>query len=254
MNNIETIQLAQTGPVAELILQRPERKNALNFPMYRALSAHLQALDKNPEVRCLILRGTDSCFTSGNDLQDFSADLDFAAGDNPILSFIKSWLAFSKPTLIACAGPAVGIGTTVLLHSDFVYAAPNSYFKLPFTSLGLCPEFGSSLMLPLRVGQLKANDWLMSGRRIEVAEAMAAGLLSEVVDDPIAKARQQAQVLAAQAPKALVQTKALLKQAFAQQLMDLIDLEAQTFTHLLQSDEFKEAAQAFFEKRAPRFS
>ena len=251
-NNLVLIDI-DTG-VMTIQLNRPDKKNALNLEMYRAMAAALSAAVDDIAVRVILFAGSEGCFTSGNDLADFANASDLLAANNPIVTFMTALSKCPKPVVVAVDGLAVGIGTTLLMHSDLVYASPAATFKLPFVSLGLCPEFGASFLLPRIVGYAKAAQWLLFGEFFSSTEALNTGLINDVVDAPLAYAKAQSIKLAQQAPAAVRSAKALMKAPLQPELDDVITTEIEMFTKALQGDEFKEAVTAFFEKRQPNFS
>ena len=242
------------GAVLSLSIARPKVKNALTMEMYQALADGLDRAVQDESIHVVLLTGSDGSFTSGNDLNDFQKLVDLDDPQNGLLQFMYKLAACPKAVVAAVDGVAVGIGTTLLMHCDFVYASPQANFSLPFVSLGLCPEYASSLLLPRIVGLRKANEMLMLGRPLNAQEAVTAGLINEVQDDVLAYAQKIAKHLAGQAPDALRQTKALLKSSKQLQLEDVIAEEIDVFKALLQGPEFAEAAAAFFEKRQADFS
>lgn len=249
-----SVLVSESQGVLELQLHRPERKNAINMAMYQALSTALTAAKDRDSVRAVILSGSDGCFTSGNDLQDFLNGIDGVVGDSPIAQFLWTFTTFPKPIVVAVDGLAVGIGTTLLLHCDFAYASSGSEFTLPFTGLGLCPEYASSFLLPRLVGYSKACEWLMLGDAISATDACAAGLINRVVEDPLFSARETAARLVALPPAALRSTKALLKSSVLPRAQKVMLSEADAFVKALQGAEFAEAVDAFFDKRPADFS
>lgn len=254
MTETGEIAVERRGAVLELMLNRPERKNALNFAMYSRLTEELTQAARDPQVRVVILHGAGGSFTSGNDLQDFARGLNLSPEDSPIVQFMLTLRDFPKPFIAAVTGVAVGIGTTLLLHSDFAYASPASEFRTPFAQLGLCPEYAASLFLPRLVGHRKANEWLMLGKTFNAQQAAEAGVINEVVEDPLATARKVAEQITQMAPAAVRATKALLRQPVADDVRQIMEEEIRVFSERLRSPEFAEAAAAFFEKRAPDFS
>ncbi|MFL0802034.1 MAG: enoyl-CoA hydratase/isomerase family protein [Agarilytica sp.] len=249
----EYIDVSDTGHVVELMINRPERKNALNLEMYQQLADEIKAAPDRG-VRVVLLHGAGDCFTSGNDLADFASGADLTSEDNPISRFIFAMLYCPIPIVVSVHGVAVGIGTTLLMHSDLVYADEEAQLRLPFVNLGLCPEFASSLVLPKLAGHVKAAEWLMLGDFFSANEARDVGLINEVVGSPLTKARAQAERLAKQPPAALRKAKALMKAPGRSALETVIHEEFKGFAEGLQGPEFAEAAAAFFEKRAPDFS
>lgn len=242
----EIIQRVHNG-VLELTLNRPEKRNALTEAMYIELKSILDEAKHNPEARVVLLSGQKFCFTAGNDLKDFM-EHPMEDDDAPVLRFLRTMADFPKPIVAAVNGPAVGIGTTLLLHCDLVYSGDSAVFQLPFVSLGLVPEFASSFLLPLKVGHVKAAEWLMLGKSFGPQEALEAGLINAVFGDEnyLQAAHQQAQLLAAQPPKAIELTKKLMKQHFMSITLNTIDDEARHFQAQLKSDEFRKAVSAFF--------
>jgi enoyl-CoA hydratase/carnithine racemase len=240
--------------IARVELVRPEKKNALTGEMYKQLAAALAAADADPQVRAILLHGTQDCFTAGNDLHDF---LQRPAGaEPPVVDLFKVLPNLAKPIVAAVGGPAVGIGSTMLLHCDLVYAADNARFQLPFVPLGIVPEFASTYLLPLLAGYQRAAELLLLGQPFTAAKAMDVGFVTEVVPagDLFPKAREAAQMLAALPPESLRLTKRLLKKRHGTAIGETIIEETNLFSERLSSPEAKEAMSAFLEKRKPDFS
>lgn len=247
-SNIPEIRCEQQSWGLSITLHRPERKNALSQAMYAELADLINQAADDDSIAVLVLQGAEHCFTAGNDLQDFALGKDLAGEDNPIFCFMKAWLGFHKPTVVACEGFAVGIGSTLLMYADFVYAHPDTVFKMPFVQLGLCPEFGSSFVLPRIVGAAVAKDWLMTGRAFSAQEALNAGFITAVSDEPINASNQQAARMAGLPKQALIRTKSLIDEPNKLGLEEVIRNEIEVFCALLQGDEFKQAVTAFFNK------
>jgi enoyl-CoA hydratase/carnithine racemase len=228
----------QQDGLLTLTLNRPDKRNALNTELYKQLVAALREAAADEEVHVLLLQGQQDCFTAGNDLADFMGKSSLEP-DDPILQFLHTLADFPKPVVAAVAGPAVGIGTTILLHCDLVYLGDNARLQLPFVELGLVPEFASSLLLPRLVGHLKAAELLLLAEAIDAEEALRLGLANKVVaaDGLLSFAREQGLKLAAKPPKALQKSKALLKQELKQAVHFVIDLEARAFAQALQGEE-----------------
>ncbi|MFN3596872.1 MAG: enoyl-CoA hydratase [Rubricoccaceae bacterium] len=241
------------GHVLRLTLARPEKKNALTRAMYAELARALAHAADDPAVRVALLAGEGGAFTAGNDLGDFVADPP-ADDASPVFQFLRAVSQFPKPLVAAVEGPAIGIGTTVLLHCDLVYAAPGARFQLPFVRLGLVPEAASSLLLPLVAGYVRAAEWLLLGEPFSAEDARAAGLVNDVVPEVRAHALERARALAALPPRAVRQTKALLGRTRRGPVAEAIRAEAERFTEALRSPEAHEAFTAFFEKRPADFS
>jgi enoyl-CoA hydratase/carnithine racemase len=254
MENSNWILSVRQGPVLELTINRPERKNALNLAMYQTLADQLRQAAVDGAVRAVVITGAGGCFTAGNDLEDFAQGERAVQPDAPLPQFMEALFTFPKPVLAAVDGVAVGIGTTLLLHCDLIFASPASEFRLPFAKLGLCPEFASSRLLPRLVGHAKASEWLLLGKPFGADEALAAGLINQMADDPLTLARDRAQQLALMAPSALRNTKALLREPQVEELRAAMVQEARIFIESLRGPEFAEAVAAFFAKRPPDFS
>ncbi|MGO1501986.1 MAG: enoyl-CoA hydratase-related protein, partial [Marinobacter sp.] len=156
-------------------INRPERKNALTHAMYTALGDALEHAETDASIRCVLFTGSDECFTAGNDLSDFASGLPGDFKDTPVGRFLLLLANATKPVVAAVNGPAVGIGTTMLLHCDMVFAGTNTGFKMPFASLGLCPEGGSSLLLPSWIGRVRAAELLMLGDTFNADDAYRLG-------------------------------------------------------------------------------
>ena len=240
--------------VARVRFDRIEKKNAITVEMYAQLGNALAAADADPEVRAVLLHGTADCFTAGNDVADF-LNAPRKPGASPARALFDTLPRMKKPVVAAVGGPAVGIGSTMLLHCDLVYAAPNARFQLPFVPLGIVPEFGSTFLLPLLAGYQRAAKLLLLGQPFSAQEAVEAGIVTEVVSQEklLDHAFQVATALAALPPESIRLTKSLMKARYAEALGATIDEETRIFTERLSSPEAKEAMSAFLEKRKPRF-
>ncbi len=239
--------------ILHIQFNRPDKKNAITLEMYDLAAKALEAANDDKDVRAIIISGKGDCFTSGNDLADF-----LSTSTNSIDSRLKRFLMAmpncNKPIIAAIHGHAIGIGTTLLLHCDLVYADSSATLQLPFVNLGLCPEFGSSLLLPQLIGKRRAAELLLLGQAIDAKTALEYGLINDVVDDALATAQVQAQKLAAQPAAAIRLTKSLLHQNDKDLLISTIEAECIEFAKRMQSLEAKEAITAFMEHRAPDFS
>ncbi len=251
----EQIEFRVDGRVAQIVINRPEKKNALSVAMYAALVDALRRADAERAVRVVLIRGSESCFTAGNDLQDFMQSPP-SGESSPTVQFLKTIHAVKKPVVAAVAGPAVGIGTTLLLHCDLIYADPKARFQLPFVNLGLCPEAGSSYLLPQLVGHQRAAELLLFGESFTAETALEIGLVNEIAPEGqvLATAEAKARLLAERPLASLVLTKSMLKRAHARRVDETIVEELSHFGARLASPEAAEAFQAFFEKRKPDFS
>jgi enoyl-CoA hydratase/carnithine racemase len=244
------------GGVLRLQINRPEKKNALSLAMYDDMASALSGADRDPKVRVVLIHGHPDVFSAGNDLQDFMSSPP-AGDDSPVARFIAAISTATKPIVAAVAGPAVGIGTTMLLHCDLVYAAENTRFQTPFVNLGLLPEAGSSLLLAAQIGYRRAAEFLLFGEPFSAATALQCGLVTELAADGEAAlnaAKTAAGKLAAKPPAALRLTKKLMKQNGAQAVARQIKDETDGFVEQLHSPEAAEAFKAFFEKRPPNFA
>ena len=241
--------------VAHIRFDRLDKKNAITADMYRQLGAALSAADTDRQVRAVLLFGTAECFTAGNDVADFlSAPRN--PDSSPARALFQALPNMKKPVVAAVGGPAIGIGTTLLLHCDLVYAAPNARFQLPFVPLGIVPEFGSTFLLPRLAGYQRAAELLLLGQPFTAQKALEIGIVTDVVpqEELMKKAEAVALQLAALPPESLRLTKRLLKSRYDQTLTATIEEETRLFTERLSSPEAKEALSAFLEKRKPDFS
>ena len=236
-------------------LARLDKKNALTADMYAALAAAFESADADADVRVVLVHGTSGCFTSGNDVRDF-LELERAPGASPASGFLRAIAAAKKPVIAAVGGPAVGIGTTMLLHFDLIFASPEARFQLPFVPLGLLPEAASSLLLPMLAGYQRAAELLLLGQPFSAEKALAAGIVTEIVPEAelLEYARTAALALAALPPESVRMTKALMKRVSAAAVRERMDEELGLFGQRLRSPEAKEALSAFLEKRKPDFS
>lgn len=242
----EHILYSKDGAIASLRFNRPEKKNAITVAMYQALVDGLDDAARDEQIRAVGIFGGDA-FTAGNDLGDFLAAS--ALGDPedlPVIKLIRAMIAFPKPLLAGVKGPAIGFGTTLLMHCDAVVAGRSARFALPFVRLGLVPEAASSVLFPLIAGRMRATWLMLSGEQFGADEAYANGLVTRVTDDEDVDGAvaMMCGALAELPPKAVASTKRLLKARFA----DLVDRarseETAAFTAALRSDE----AQAAFMK------
>ena len=246
---------AQSDGVLTVSFNRPDKKNALTLAMYEALVEVLGRADEDPSVRAIVLRGEGGTFTAGNDLGDFMKNPP-ASMDTPVGHVLELLPRLRTPLVAAVDGAAVGIGTTLLMHCDLAYCSDRAKFKMPFVPLGLCPEAGSSYLLPRLAGRAKATELLLLGETFDAATALDIGLVNAVLSPEIVDARAHAVAMKiAQLPPASVRlTKALIGQAHHDMLQAAMKREGDQFIARLRSPEAAEAMQAFFQKRAPDFS
>lgn len=244
------VRVETTDGVARIALDRLEKKNAFTAEMYRQLGAALASADVDDAVRAVLLHGTRDCFSAGNDLADFLKPR--AAGEeSPAMHVFRALPTMKKPVVAAVGGPAIGIGCTLLLHCDLVYAGQGARFQLPFVPLGLIPEFGSSYLLPLVAGYQRAAELFLLGQPFTAERAREAGIVNAVVPDAevIPAAEKAARALAALPAESLRLTKGLLKKTHAQSLEARIAEETRIFAERLASPEAKAAMSAFLQKR-----
>ena len=237
-------------------INRPEKKNALADAIYRALGDHIVAADADDAVRALVLTGTGDSFTAGNDMVDF-LNQKGTFETTGACYFMRKLYDFRKPALAAVNGMAIGIGTTLLLHCDFVYAAESATFRMPFVSIGIAPEYCSTFLLPLMLGQRRAAELLYTGEKFDARKAVECGIANAVVPDAecLAHTLAKAQQLAAQPPAALRTCKRLLREALHEPSMKAFDREVAELNRMIRGNpEAMEAMTAFMQKRKPDFS
>jgi enoyl-CoA hydratase/carnithine racemase len=249
----DTILIHEAGGVLELRFNRPDKKNAILGAMYDTLTAALLDAAARPDVRAVLIGAEGDAFTAGNDIRDFLA-MQGGLGDAPPARFIRAIATFAKPLVAAVQGPAVGVGTTLLLHCDLVYASPAATFSAPFVDLGLVPEAGSSLLLPARMGYARAAALLLLGEAMDATAALSAGLLTGIVpaEELQDHARAKARKLAAKPAAALAASRALMRGDPAALHARMREEEA-AFTRALASPEARAAFAAFL-NRPPRAS
>lgn len=241
--------------VLTLTFDRLDRKNAITAAMYQTLADALVAAETDPAIRVIMLAGHESVFTAGNDLEDFMKNppKDESA---PVHQFLRAISTASKPLIASVSGAAVGVGTTMLLHCDLVYASDTAKLSMPFAQLGLCPEAASSLLLPQLAGYHRAADKLLFGEPFDANEARELGLVNRVLPagELDAFVRTQARKLTLLPPASLRATKRLMKEGAMPQIAERMSVEGKQFGEMLRAPEAREAFTAFFEKRRPDFS
>lgn len=255
MSQVKDIQTDVSEGVCTITFNRVEKKNCITAAMYSAMADALAQAAQDASVRVVIFQGHESVFCAGNDLADF-LNAPPSGQDSPVMRFLAAIASFPKPLVAAVCGPAVGIGTTLLLHCDLVYAGDNALFSMPFVNLGLCPEAASSLLVPQLVGHKRAAQALLLGEPFLAEEAQEWGLVNRIVapSEANALARAQALKLAAKPLSSLLETKRLLKSTHAQQVTERIADEGAIFLRMLREPAAREAMSAFMEKRKPDFS
>lgn len=250
-----SIEIENLERVRVLRFARPERRNAITAAMYAALADAFGQAAADASVRVVVVTGGESAFTAGNDLADFLNDPP-TSEDAPVFRFLRAISTFAKPLVASVCGPAIGVGTTMLLHCDLVYAGENATLSLPFVHLGLCPEAASSLLLPLAVGYQRAAEKLLLGEPFPAAEAREIGLVNRVLPPAEVEgfAIAQAHKLASRPMSSLLATKALMKGGQAQAVRERLAEEGACFGRMLHEPAAREAFSAFLAKRPADFS
>lgn len=252
------ILISKENGVLTLEFNRPERKNAITAAMYQTMADAINEAEQDTAVRAILIVGKPEIFTAGNDLEDFmkTAPSTGAIEDRSVYKFMMALSGASKPVVAAVAGAAVGIGTTLLMHCDLVYAADTAKFSMPFSQLGLCPEFASSVLLTQIAGYPRAAEKLMLGEAFLAQEALEMGLVSRVLPaaELLAFAQGQAAKLVALPASSIRATKQLMKASRKGLISETITAENKLFSAMLTAPEAKEAFTAFFQKRKPDFS
>lgn len=239
---------SQENGVLTLSFNRPEKMNALTRAMYSALAKGLNDAASDFGVRAVVLTSAGDHFTAGNDINDFMNNPP-TSDDSEVAQFLASLLNFPKPLLAAVNGNAVGVGTTMLLHCDVVVAGLSAKFSMPFASLGLVPEAGSSLLFPQLVGYQRAARIFMTGESFDADSAIEMGLVTAKDSDPLAHVMKIAQHIAQQPPQAIINTKALLKAKNHDAVAAVMKAEFEIFSMALQSEEAMEAFMKFMSKK-----
>ena len=243
------ILVSKSNGVMTITINRLAQKNALSLAMYQAMTEALVDLERSDDLHAAVITGSAECFTAGNDLNDFLKGGALTEA-HPTVIFLRTLVGLTKPLIAAVAGPAIGIGTTMLMHCDLVYAANNTVFQLPFSKLGLCPEAGSSHILPAQVGRVKAFELLVLGDKFDADEALRLNLINQVVDaeEVLTIATKRAEQLAQLPSQSVKASKGLIVDANKTQLNEVISAELKYFEHLLGSEESKQIIASFFKK------
>lgn len=241
--------------VMTITFNRVAKKNSISSAMYATMADALAQADANAIVRVVVFQGHETIFSAGNDIGDF-LNGPTSTKDSPVFRFLRGISAFTKPLIASVCGPAVGIGTTLLLHCDLVYAGDNAAFSMPFVNLGLCPEAASSLLVPQMFGYHRAAEALLLGEPFMAEAALEVGLVNRVLSPMEANnyAQTIARKLAAKPISSLIETKRLMKQGQIALVTQQMGEEAVSFGRMLQEPAAKEAFGAFMEKRKPNFT
>jgi enoyl-CoA hydratase/carnithine racemase len=242
------ITSSREGAIQILSFNRPEKMNALTREMYAGLANGLNEAAGDFAVRAVVITCEGEHFTAGNDISDFLANPP-TSEDSDVGRFLGSLLEFPKPLIAAVKGNAVGVGTTMLLHCDVVIAGPSAKFSMPFASLGLVPEAGSSYLFPLLVGYQRAAKIFMTGESFDAVSAKEMGLVASIASDPLREALEIATHISEQPPQAMINTKALLKASKHDAVAAVMKAEFELFSLALQSEEAMEAFMNFMAKK-----
>src|SRR3954447_16799440 len=244
----------RSGHILRIQLNRPERKNAMTSAMYSTLADLFNAAAKDDQIRVVLWHGAGDSFSAGNDIQDFLKNPP-GSGKSPQAELIDALINFDKPIVAAVQGAAIGGGTTMLTHCDFVFAGGSANFRMPFVDLAVVPEFGTSYSVPARLGYLRAAELILLGLPFDAKQAAELGLVTRVVADEqlLPAAAAAAQQLAIKPPAALQSCKRLMRSSTREPLERAVKLENEEFAARVRSAEAKEAFTAFIEKRKPNF-
>ncbi len=245
----------RSGSILRIEFNRPAKKNAMTSAMYITMADLLDAAAKDDGVRVVLWHGAGDSFCAGNDLDDFLKNPP-GPEDSPQSRLINAFIAFEKPIVVAVQGAAIGGGTTMLTHCDFVYASETAKFQMPFIHLALVPEFASTYSVPMRAGYLRAAELLQLGMPFDASSAVELGFVTRVVPDSrlLEVAAETAQKLAEKPAAALQASKRLMKKPFRDALLEAAKAENSEFSVRIRSADSKEAITAFFEKRPPDFT
>ncbi|MDO5678850.1 MAG: enoyl-CoA hydratase-related protein [Pelistega sp.] len=246
MNN-QKVLVEENNKVLTLTINRPQARNALDFETYEALAQALDSTHGRDDLHAVILTGAENYFTAGNDLRDFQKT---PGATSPGITFLESLHKVEIPIIAAVEGGAVGIGVTMLMHCDFVYASDNVFFQIPFVPLGLCPEGASSVLMAQYVGIRTANEWLYRGKPFTAKEAQEKGFISAVspAGQALSTAQELANEMAQQSLLSLKTTKQLLKRHMAPIIEETFKVERESFVQCLQSPQAQAAFAKFLTK------
>jgi enoyl-CoA hydratase/carnithine racemase len=252
---MDDIVTEHTGSILRVQLNRPTRRNAMTSAMYVALAGIFNEAANDDNTRVVLWHGAGDSFCAGNDIEDFLKNPP-GPGESPQAGLMNAFLNFDKPLVVAVHGAAIGGGTTMLLHCDFVFAGESAKFQMPFINLAVVPEFGSSSIVPARIGHLRAAELILLGSPFDARRAAELGLVSQVVPDQelLAVATAAAKKLATKPAGAMQASKKLMKQPFREQIKVAMKAENEEFSAQVRSEDAKEAFTAFLEKRKPDFT
>jgi enoyl-CoA hydratase/carnithine racemase len=252
---MEEIVTEHSGSVLRVQLTRPTKKNAMTASMYVTLADIFTDAAKDEHTRVVLWHGAGDLFCAGNDIEDFLKNPP-GPGESPQARLMNALIDFNKPIVVAVQGAAIGGGTTMLMHCDFVYADESARFRMPFIDLAVVPEFGSSCSVPARIGHLRAAKLILLGLPFDAKRAAELGLVTQVVSDQnlLATAAETAQKLAAKPAGALQASKRLLKRSVHEQIKAAMKAENEEFSVRVRSEDAREAFAAFLAKRPPDFN
>jgi enoyl-CoA hydratase/carnithine racemase len=252
---MDDIITEHSGSVLRVELNRPTKRNAMTSSMYVKLADVFNGAAKDERTRVVLWHGAGDSFCAGNDVEDFLKNPP-GPGESPQARMMNALLDFDKPLIAAVQGAAIGGGTTMLTHCDFVYAGENAKFQMPFVNLAVVPEFGSSFSVPARIGHLRAAELILLGLPFDAQRALNLGLVTQVVPDQnlLATATETAHQLAVKPAGALQASKRLMKRPFREQVKAAMATENEVFSAQVRSEDAKEALTAFLEKRRPHFN
>ncbi|KJC46699.1 enoyl-CoA hydratase [Bradyrhizobium sp. LTSP885] len=252
---MDDIITEHAGSVLRVQFNRPTKRNAMTSAMYVALAGIFNKAASDESTRVVLWHGAGDSFCAGNDIEDFLKNPP-GPGESPQAGLMHAFANFDKPVVVAVQGAAIGGGTTMLTHCDFIYAGESAKFQMPFINLAVVPEFGSSCSVPARIGHLRAAELILLGSPFDAGRAGELGLVTEVVSDKdvLVKAAETARKLAAKPAAALQASKRLMKRPFREQLKAAMKAENEEFSVQVRSEDAKEAFSAFLEKRKPDFT
>jgi enoyl-CoA hydratase/carnithine racemase len=252
---IEEIVTERAGSIMRVQFNRPAKRNAMTSAMYLALAGIFNEAAYDGDTRVVVWHGAGDSFCAGNDIDDFLKNPP-GSGESPQFGLMEALVNFDKPLVAAVQGSAIGGGTTMLMHCDFIYAGESTHFQMPFINLAIVPEFGSSCAVPTRIGHVRAAELIMLGTAFDARRAAELGLVNEVLPDKdvLAKAMEVAAKLAAKPAKAMQASKRLLKAPFRDQTKAAMKAENEAFSVQVRSADAREAFTAFLEKRKPNFT
>jgi enoyl-CoA hydratase/carnithine racemase len=252
---MEEIVTEHTGSILRIQLNRPKKRNAMTSAMYVALAGLFNEATNDENTRVVLWHGAGDSFCAGNDIEDFLNNPP-GSGESPQARLMDALLNIDKPLVAAVHGAAIGGGTTMLTHCDFIYAGESTQFQMPFINLAVVPEFGSSCSVPARIGHIRAAELILLGVPFDARRAAELGFVTQVLPDKdvLAKATETAGKLAAKPARALQASKRLMKQPFREQIKAAMKAENAEFSAQVRSEDAKEAFTAFLEKRKPDFT